>query len=189
MRVRVVYLGILKDHAGKPMESLELAEGARVSDLWKHLTEKYPRFAAFANSAAVAVNQEYAPPGTELKDGFEIAILPPVSGGTGEGAAREAAHVRIVRERIVAHDIVPGLERPGDGAIVIFDGVVRNHSRGRKTRYLEYDTGMGQRIVGAMAAKLVASVERDPAHAGTRIVMRFSRLPAISETAPAAAAS
>jgi molybdopterin synthase catalytic subunit len=139
MRVRVVYLGILKDHAGKPMESLELAEGARVSDLWKHLTEKYPRFAAFANSAAVAVNQEYAPPGTELKDGFEIAILPPVSGGTGEGAAREAAHVRIVRERIVAHDIVPGLERPGDGAIVIFDGVVRNHSRGRKTRYLEYE--------------------------------------------------
>jgi molybdopterin synthase catalytic subunit/molybdopterin converting factor small subunit len=121
------------------MELLELGDGARVSDLWKLLTEKYPRFSAFANSAAVAVNQEYAPPGTELKDGFEVALLPPVSGGAGEGAVREAPYVRIVRERIVPHDIVPPLERPEDGAIVIFDGVVRNHSRGRTTRYLEYE--------------------------------------------------
>jgi len=37
-------------------------------------------------------------------------------------------------------------------------------------------TGMGQRIVSAMAAKLEASVERDPAHAGTRIVLRFARV-------------
>lgn len=139
MRVRVVYLGILKDHAGKPMELLELTDGARVSDLWEQLTEKYPRFSAFANSAAVAVNQEYAPPATELKDGFEVALLPPVSGGTGEAAAPGTAYVRIVRERIVPHDIVPPMERPEDGAIVIFDGIVRNHSRGRKTTYLEYE--------------------------------------------------
>jgi MoaE-MoaD fusion protein len=139
MRVRVVYLGILKDHAGKGMELLELAEGARVSDLWKQLTAKYPKFSAFANSAAVAVNQEYAPPATELKDGFEVALLPPVSGGTGEETAQEAPLVRIVHERIVPHDIIPPLERPEDGAIVVFDGVVRNHSRGRKTRYLEYE--------------------------------------------------
>ncbi len=138
MRVRVVYLGILKDHAGKSMELLELTDGARVSDLWKQLTTKYPGFSAFANSAAVAVNQEYAPPGTELKDGFEVALLPPVSGGTGDGA-REASYVRIVHELIVPHDIVPALEKPEDGAIVIFDGIVRNHSRGRKTRYLEYE--------------------------------------------------
>lgn len=139
MRVRVIYLGILKDHAGKGMELLELAEGARVSDLWKQLTGKYPRFSAFTNSAAVAVNQEYAPPSTELKDGFEIALLPPVSGGVDEGTAQATSCVRIVRERIVPHDIIPPLERPEDGAIVIFDGIVRNHSRGRPTRYLEYE--------------------------------------------------
>ncbi|MDT8069163.1 MAG: MoaD family protein [Terriglobia bacterium] len=139
MRVRVVYLGILKDHAGKPMESLELTNGARVSDLWRQLTEKYPKFSAFTNSAAVAVNQEYAPPNTELKDGFEIALLPPVSGGVAEGTERETPYVRIVHDRIVPHDIIPPLECPEDGAIVIFDGVVRNHSRGRPTRYLEYE--------------------------------------------------
>ena len=155
MRVRVVYLGILKDHAGKPMELLELAEGARVSDLWKQLTERYPRFSAFANSAAVAVNQEYAPPSTELQDGFEVALLPPVSGGMGEGLEREAPYVRIVHERIVPHDIIPPLERPEDGAIVIFDGIVRNHSRGRKTKYLEYEAyeAMALKMMEELAAQ------------------------------------
>jgi molybdopterin synthase catalytic subunit len=158
MRVRVVYLGILKDHAGKAMELLELADGARVSDLWKQLTEKYPRFSAFAGSAAVAVNQEYAPPGTELKDGFEIALLPPVSGGVGEGTALEMPYVRIIHERIVPHDIIPPLERPQDGAIVIFDGIVRNHSRGRPTRYLEYEAyeEMAQKIMGELAEQALA---------------------------------
>lgn len=155
MRVRVVYLGILKDHAGKPMESLELANGARVSDLWKELTERYPRFSAFANSAAVAVNQEYAPPSTELKDGFEIALLPPVSGGVGEGTAGEMPDIRIVHERLVPHDIISPLERPEDGAIVIFDGIVRNHSRGRPTRYLEYEAyeEMALKMMGDLAAQ------------------------------------
>jgi two-component sensor histidine kinase len=49
-------------------------------------------------------------------------------------------------------------------------------------------TGMGQRIVSAMAAKLEASVERDPAHAGTRIVLRFRRVdPPVAKPAGAAA--
>ena len=137
MRVRVVYLGILKEFAGKPTEAVELAEGARVSDLWLQLVTMYPRFKGFTNSAAVAVNQEYAPATTKLTDGAEVALLPPVSGGK-EGT-RETPLVRIVHERIVPHDIIPPMERPEDGAIVIFDGIVRNHSRGRKTRYLEYE--------------------------------------------------
>jgi molybdopterin synthase catalytic subunit len=139
MRVRVVYLGILKDFAGKPTESVELGDGARVSDLWSQLVEKYPKFKGFANSAAVAVNQEYAPPATKLSDGVEVALLPPVSGGSGEKPAQEIPLVRILHERIVRHEIIPPLERPEDGAIVVFDGIVRNHSRGRKTRYLEYE--------------------------------------------------
>ena len=45
----------------------------------------------------------------------------------------------LIHDRIVPHDIVPTLERPEDGAIVIFDGIVRNNSRGRHTLYLEYE--------------------------------------------------
>ncbi len=140
MRVRLVYLGMLKDFAGKATESVEVPDGARVSDLWKELIGRYPKFANFSGSAAVAVNQEYAPGDTALSDGAEIALLPPVSGGSEQATqAVEGPYVRIVHERIVPHDVVPPLERPEDGAIVIFDGIVRNHSRGRRTRYLEYE--------------------------------------------------
>ena len=130
---------MLKDLAGKSTEPVDVPEGARVSDLWRALLEKYPKFASFSGSAAVAVNQEYAPADTPLSEGAEVALLPPVSGGNSQTAPTESAYVRILHERIVPHDIVPPLERPGDGAIVIFDGVVRNHSRGRRTRYLEYE--------------------------------------------------
>lgn len=139
MRVRLVYLGMLKELAGKPTESVELSDGARVSDLWKVLVGKYPKFSSFSGSAAVAVNQEYAPGDTPLADGAEVALLPPVSGGKEQAATAESPYVHIVHERIVPHSIIPPLERAEDGAIVIFDGIVRNHSRGRRTRYLEYE--------------------------------------------------
>jgi len=82
----------------------------------------------------MAVNQQYASADTSLHSGDEVALLPPVSGG-----ANDQPLVRLARERIVPHDIIPAMERPEDGAIVIFDGIVRNHSRNRKTLYLEYD--------------------------------------------------
>jgi molybdopterin synthase catalytic subunit len=138
MRIRVVYLGILKDLAGKGTESVEVADGARVSDLWLQLVTMYPKFKGFANSAAVAVNQEYAPPATKLIEGAEVALLPPVSGGVGE-TSDKPPYVRIVHEQIVPQSIIPPMESPEDGAVVIFDGIVRNNSRGRKTRYLEYE--------------------------------------------------
>jgi molybdopterin synthase catalytic subunit len=137
MRIRVVYLGILKDLAGKGTESVEVADGARVSDLWLQLVTMYPKFKGFANSAAVAVNQEYAPPATKLIEGAEVALLPPVSGG-GE-TCDKAPYVRIVYEQIVPQSIIPPMESAEDGAVVVFDGIVRNNSRGRKTRYLEYE--------------------------------------------------
>lgn len=161
MRVRVVYLGILKDIAAKPTEAMELAEGARVSDLWLQLVTMYPKLKGFANSAAVAVNQEYAPPATKLTDGVEVALLPPVSGGKAETPAREAPLVRIVHDRIVPHDIIPPMERPEDGAIVVFDGIVRNHSRGRTTRYLEYEAyeSMALKLMEALTSQ---ALERFP---------------------------
>lgn len=134
MRVHLVYLGMLKEIAGKATETVDVAGGACVADLWRELVGRYPKFAHFTGAAAVAVNQEYAPPDTVLSDGVEVALLPPVSGGK-----QDEAFVRIVHERIVPHDIIPAMERPEDGAIVIFDGVVRDNSRGRKTKYLEYE--------------------------------------------------
>lgn len=134
MRVRVLFFGGLKELAGKSVEEVELREGARVADLLATYGSQLPQLGKWFASMAVAVNQQYARPETILKANDEVAFLPPVSGGSDD-----TPFVRIVREPIVPHDIIPLLERPQDGAIVIFDGMVRNHSRNRTTLYLEYD--------------------------------------------------
>lgn len=77
MRVQVLYFGVLKDAFGLAGEGLELAEGACVADLLRAV--RGPE--GFWDSIAVAVNQEYAKGSDVLKEGDEVALLPPVSGG------------------------------------------------------------------------------------------------------------
>jgi MoaE-MoaD fusion protein len=134
MLVRVLFFGVLKESTGNAHDEIELPEGASLRQLVDHYEARVPALRALLPSVAMAVNQQYATPETVLHSGDEVALLPPVSGGSGE-----APLVLLVRQRIVPHDIIPALERSEDGAIVIFDGIVRNHSRNRKTLYLEYE--------------------------------------------------
>lgn len=134
MRVRVLFFGMLKEMAGKAMDEIEVREGASIRDVLQHYESQVPALKTCLSSLALAVNQQYAAPETKLMADDEIALLPPVSGGSNDSPL-----VRLIRERIVPDDIIPPMERPEDGAIVVFDGIVRNHSRNRKTLYLEYD--------------------------------------------------
>lgn len=83
MRVRVLYFGVLKERFGAAEETLELAEGATVGGLVRVLRERSsnPAMASIWDSLAVAVNREYAGADAVLRDGDEVALLPPVSGG------------------------------------------------------------------------------------------------------------
>jgi molybdopterin synthase catalytic subunit len=136
MQVRVLLFGILKDLTRRSSEAISLPDHATAADVLRHYEQSLAAQNGLMSSVAISVNQEYAAADTQLHAGDEVALLPPVSGGT----AADAPLVKLVRERIVPHDIVPVLERPEDGAIVIFDGIVRNHSRGRRTLYLEYES-------------------------------------------------
>jgi molybdopterin synthase catalytic subunit len=139
VRIRVLFFGQLKDVAGCAAESVTLAEGATVADLVAACEKKTPRLKDFLPSTAISLNQEYASPGAKLKEDDEVALLPPVSGGAPEPSQGPEPVVKLVREKIDQHRIMPLLERPEDGAIVMFDGIVRDHSRGRPTLYLEYE--------------------------------------------------
>lgn len=135
MRVTLLAFGMLRDllPAG---DSLEVPAGATVADVLERCRSMVSGFPW--SSIAVAVNREYVGSAHALREGDEVALLPPVSGGSGDRPP-EQPYVRIVFDRIVPHDIIPPMERPEDGAIAIFDGIVRNNSRGRATRYLEYE--------------------------------------------------
>jgi len=79
--VRVLYFGVLKDVFGRGVEEMELAEGASVADLIGACRERYAGVREIWDSMAVAVNQEYARAVVVLREGDEVALLPPVSGG------------------------------------------------------------------------------------------------------------
>ena len=137
MRVRVLFFGQLKDITGVAQEDAELSDGARVEDLFERYGRRFPKLTSFRASIAASVNQEYAAWRAPLSSGDEVAFLPPVSGG--QQAAVEEDIFQIVREAIRPKDIIESLKAPEDGALVAFDGFVRNNYKGQQTLYLEYE--------------------------------------------------
>ena len=143
MRVRILFFGILKDLAGKSSDSLEMPDGSSVRELLSLCSVQAPKLRESLASIAVAVNQEYAGPETALKSGDEVALLPPVSGGSEKsGTATKSSlgrQVAIVRQAIDTSAVLSRIKRGEDGAAVVFEGVVRNQTRSRKTLYLDYE--------------------------------------------------
>jgi molybdopterin converting factor subunit 1 len=175
MRVRVLVFGVLKDLISQPSGELDLPDGATVAVLLDHYRHRATGNGSLWSSLAVAVNREYVTAAHPLSDGDEVALLPPVSGGVPDPLAEGSSpHVAIVHQRIDAHTIVTSLERPEDGALVIFDGMVRNNSRGRRTLYLVYEAyeEMALAQIRVLALKVLADFPiRDVA-----IVHRLGRL-------------
>jgi len=173
MRVRVLFFGTLKDVAGKSSGMLDLREGASVADVLAHYQAETPRLKELLPSLAMAVNQEYAGPSAELKEGDEIALLPPVSGGT-EATGGRGRHAAMVRDRIDTQRTLASLKRGEDGAAVVFEGIVRNQTRGRKTLYLDYEAyeEMALRELESLAVQALGKFQiRDVA-----LVHRLGRL-------------
>jgi molybdopterin converting factor subunit 1 len=167
MRVRVLFFGVLKDALGAEGEALELSEGATVATLLEVYRRRTPGRGALWSSLAVAVNQQYAPGDEVLREGDEVALLPPVSGGSSGGSGRRQGceagtrpagdaqprgeadageRVRLTREPIDRAAVLGAVEHPEDGAAVLFDGVVRNHTRGRRTLFLDYEAYEGMAL-------------------------------------------
>jgi molybdopterin converting factor subunit 1 len=141
MHVRVLFFGRLKEIVGMAEDTVELSDGARVEDLFARYGAKFPELARFRSSVAAAVNQQYAGWSAPLNNNDEVAFLPPVSGG--ENPSAESATARdvcaIVRAPIHASEVANQVKAPADGAVVVFEGIVRNHSRGKATLYLVYE--------------------------------------------------
>src|SRR5262249_27041744 len=123
--------------------NMDVPPGTTVGDLLSRLEESYPRMRAYRPVLLTSVNEDYADPQTSVSDGDEVAIFPPVSGGAVHSAALTIARprelYRITRDPIDARAIATQLQRPEAGAICIFEGIVRNNSKGKTTRYLEYE--------------------------------------------------
>jgi MoaE-MoaD fusion protein len=134
--LRVLFFGQLREIVGAAEQSCEIADGARLEDLYASCSQRFPRLAEFRASVAASINQEYASWNATPSPGDEVAFLPPVSGGTSE-AFKDI--VQIVHTKIPTETIVASLKAAEDGAVAVFEGIVRNRSRGKSTLYLEYE--------------------------------------------------
>ncbi len=174
MRVRVLFFGQLKDIVGVSQDEVELSDGARVEDLFERYGRRHPRLAEFRPAIAASVNQEYADWRANLCAGDEVAFLPPVSGGQQAASANGAGIFELVRGRIEPQELIERLKAPSDGALVTFDGFVRDNSKGQRTLYLEYEAYEPMAL--AKIQEIGAQIhEKFPVHR-VAIVHRLGRL-------------
>ncbi len=194
MRVQLLAFGILRDHLGSSAGPLDLPAGSTVRDLLDRCRAMAAGNSAPWSSIAVAVNQEYVPVTHPLADGDEVALLPPVSGGSAKKTPAPAADIpvlsipskkiRLTEDAIDGGAIANSLKSGEDGSVVLFDGIVRNNTRGRRTLYLVYEAYSDMAI--ARMKLLAAQAFADYPIRDLAIVHRVGRLE-IGETSVAIA--
>ena len=132
MEVTVLFFGVLPEIIGLRQELIELREGTRLVELWGKYVKRFPKLEALSAALMTSVNQEFVDRSQLLQDGDEVAFLPPVSGGIDD-------LFLLTRETIDTPALVQLVKAPTDGAVVAFEGIVRNHFSGKQTQYLEYE--------------------------------------------------
>jgi molybdopterin converting factor subunit 1 len=133
MKIKVLFFGVTHDLTGIQEEQAEIPEGANLDGLWGRYAARFPRLNDLSGVLLLAVNQEIADRTRVLQEGDEVAFLPPISGGSN------GDYYLLTRSPIPTAELVRQQKASEDGAVVVFEGVVRNNSRGRRTLYLEYE--------------------------------------------------
>ncbi len=153
MKVNVHLFAGLHDLLGRRNVSLELAEGATVAELREQLAREYPVVTPFMSTLVAAVDEEYVTPEHPLRDGDEVALIPPVSGGSDEPGV-----FQVTPEPLDPELLVKAVRKGESGALVLFYGVARNESEGRRVRGLEYDAypEMAEKKLREVAAEVRA---------------------------------
>lgn len=188
MRARVLFFGILKELVGLSAEEIDLPDGADVASVFELYAARQPMLRKLAPSIVAARNQEFAELSTPVADGDELAFLPPVSGGASaeEPGCLEIQsgphYFALTRQAIDTRTVIARLLTGAEGAVITFEGTVRNNTHGRPTRYLDYECyeSMALRVMARIGCEVAGT------HAVNRLAMvhRLGRM-LIGETSVA----
>src|SRR5215470_6951479 len=110
MRVTILYFAAARERAGVPSEALELPEGATAAQALAAACDRHPALRPVADKLRIAIDQDFAQSTSPLREGSEVALIPPVSGGAG-------AH-RIGSEPLAAEAPLRAVEGADCGAVV-----------------------------------------------------------------------
>ncbi len=139
MKITLRYFALWREELGRDEETREVAPGTTVADLIGAVTAARPRLEALRRSTMFMVNQEYAPLDQPLGDGDEVAVIPPVSGGSAAPDASSGRLFRVVDTPLDVREVIRAVEDPTAGATVSFTGTVRDHSLGKEVVALDYE--------------------------------------------------
>lgn len=156
--MKVLFFGMLKDIVGQSEEQFELPAPEPLHSLFHRYAERFPRLNDFSSSIVLACNRQFCERTTMIHDGDEIAFLPPVSGGTARYTHQiedPTGFFALTRQPIDAAALARQILRGEDGAVVNFEGVVRNNTKGRATLFLDYE------CYEAMAIQTMAEIGRE----------------------------
>lgn len=174
MNIRLLAFASAGDVLGASEMDLEMPEGSRVADLRDHLDRDHPGLAPLWPRLAVAVDGRVVPPETPLADGSEVALLPPVSGGS-EDLKSEPFRAGLVDGPIDVQRVADSVAGPSRGAVVLFLGTVRDHHAGRSVGRLTYSAYRSMALDGLR--RIVHDLEAAAPGLKAAIVHRLGEVP------------
>ncbi|HYV82066.1 MAG TPA: molybdenum cofactor biosynthesis protein MoaE [Pyrinomonadaceae bacterium] len=179
MNIHVLFFGAARDAVEANQLDLELEAPATVSSAFQSLKTRFEKLERFGRSLLFAVNQEYATPDTQLKENDELAVFPPVSGGSHD-------FFELTTETIDVGEVARRVVLPECGATVTLDGYAREWTKGKRTLYLVYEAYDTMALTEMKRLGAEAHKQFEIAHIG--IVHRTGRID-IGETSVVIAVS
>lgn len=179
INVRIIFFATLKERAGTRHTFLNLDEGSTVRDLKYSLANLFPQLAEPLSTTLVAINKEFADDSSVIPDQAEIALFPPVSGGSEvEFVSQKPTYFAIIEDELDLNDLVKKIMLPSTGGICLFTGIVRgvtDRDGYRETEALEYEAylPMAERKMRQVAEEIR---QRWPLVEGVAIVQRVGHL-------------
>lgn len=131
MKVRVKFFASFREIARERERLADVPEGSTPASLLAQLAQELPALEGLRSSTVYAVNGDYVAGDCPLREGDEVAFIPPVSGGT--------SMYEVTDQKLSLEDVAAKVRDPSCGAITVFVGSVRDVSKGRKVLYLEYE--------------------------------------------------
>ncbi|HKZ70968.1 MAG TPA: molybdopterin converting factor subunit 1 [Anaerolineales bacterium] len=179
MKISILFFATLKDRAKTNRAELTLPDGATVAQLKKEVAARFPNVAPALPTCIASRNKEFADDTDPLADGDEVALFPPVSGGTNQSPITIYPTIfRITNDALDLDALVASITLSSTGAACVFTGLVRGvTARGdaHDTTYLEYEAYVP---MAEAKMKQVADEIRGqwPGVEGVAIVQRIGRL-------------
>jgi molybdopterin converting factor subunit 1 len=137
MKVSLLLFAGLRDAVGDRNLCFDVAEGSTVADLKRQLGAAYPNIEPMLETVVCAIDDDYVGFETVIREGAEVALIPPVSGGAVDTTPEL---YRLTREVMDAQALADLVQRDEAGALALFYGNVRNHSEGKQVERLEYES-------------------------------------------------